>query len=116
MVACASSTIPSTEPSSSAWYSPEPASSVARSRIERRTQKAAVRIAISEIEIARSSSRRAPVTRLFGSSHCQISSPAVAPRVSSVSAGAPRRNGLKTALSRTTQRPTVRAMIGEMPA
>jgi len=50
------------------------------------------------------------------SPHCQISSPAVLARVSSVSAGAARFNGLKTALSRTTQSPTVRAMIGEMPA
>ncbi len=116
MVAWESSTIPSTEPSSSAWYSPEPASSVARSRSERTTQKAAIRIAISEIEIARSSSRRAPVTSVFGSSHCQISRPAVAPRVIVVSSGAVRRSGLKTALSRTTQMPTVSAMIGEMPA
>ena len=75
-----------------------------------------MRIAISEIEIARSSSRRAPVISVFGSSHCQISSPAVAPRVSSVSTGALRRSGLKTALRRTTQMPTVSAISGEMPA
>ncbi len=111
-----SNTIPSTEPISSAWYSPLPASETARSRVEMRTQKPAVRIAISEIEIARSSSRSAPVTRLLFSPHCQISSPAVVAKVSSVSAGAPRFSGLKTAERRTTQRPTVRAMIGEMPA
>ena len=116
MVACASSTIPSTEPSRSEWYSPEPASSVARSRSERTTQKAAVRIAIREIEIARSSSRSAPVISVFGSSHCQIRRPAVAPRTIVVSPGAQRLVGLKTALRRTTQMPTVRAMIGEMPA
>ena len=73
--------MPSTEPSSSAWYSPEPACSAAGSRIERKTVKAAVRIAISEIEIARSSSRSAPVTRSVESPHCQISSPAVAASV-----------------------------------
>ena len=53
---------------------------------------------------------------VFGSSHRQISRPAVAPRVSIVITGALRLNGLKTALRRTTQRPTVSAMIGEMPA
>ena len=114
--AWASSTIPSTEPSSSAWYSPEPASSTAGSRIESRTQAAAVRIAISEIEIARSSRRSAPLTRSLDSPHCQISSPAAAASVTRVSPGAQRRTGLKTALSRTTQMPTVRAMIGAMPA
>ena len=75
-----------------------------------------MRIAISEIEIARSSSRRAPVISVFGSPHCQISRPAVAARVIIVSAGARRLVGLKTALRRTTQRPTVSAMSGEMPA
>ena len=37
-------------------------------------------------------------------------------RVSSVSPGALRRSGLKTAESRTTQSPTVSAMTGEIPA
>ena len=72
-----------------------------------------MRIAISEIEIARSSSRSAPETRSVGSSHCQISRPAVVARVTRVSAGAVRCSGLKTALSRTTQSPTVSAMTGE---
>jgi hypothetical protein len=111
-----SSTIPSTEPSRSEWYSPLPASSVAGSRTESRTAKAAVRTAISEIEIARSSSRSAPATSSFDSPHCQISIPAVAARAIIVSPGARRRVGLKTPLSRTTQTPTVRAMIGEIPA
>ncbi len=108
--------MPSTEPSSSAWYSPEPACSAAGSRIEKSTAKAAVRIAISEIEIARSSSRRAPETRSVVSPHCQISSPAVAASVTRVRAGALRRSGLKTPLSRTTQRPTVSARTGESAA
>ncbi len=116
MVAWASSVIPNTEPISSAWYSPRPASSAAGSPLEIRTVKTAVRIAISEIEIARSSSRRAPVIRSLESPHCQIRRPAAAARVSTVSAGAVRRSGLKTAVIRTTQSPTVRAMIGEMPA
>ncbi len=60
--------MPSTEPSSSAWYSPEPACSTAGSRIERKTVKAAIRIAISEIEIARSSSRSEPLIRSVESS------------------------------------------------
>ena len=106
--------MPSTEPSSSAWYSPEPACSAAGSRIESRTAKAAVRIAISEIEIARSSSRSAPETRSVGSSHCQISSPAVAASVEQRQRRARRAcSGLKTPLSRTTQSPTVSAMTGE---
>jgi len=42
--------------------------------------------------------------------------PAVAARVSRVRPGAVRRSGLETAESRTTQIPTVRAMIGAMPA
>ena len=58
--------MPSTEPSSSAWYSPEPACSAAGSRIESSTAKPAVRIAISEIEIARSSSRKAPADQIRG--------------------------------------------------
>ncbi len=81
-----------------------------------RTQKAAVRIAIREIEIARSSSRSASLTRSLLSPHCQISSPAAVASVTRVSAGALRFSGLKTAESRTTQSPTVRAMTGEIPA
>ena len=40
----------------------------------------------------------------------------MAARVSIVSAGAVRRSGLKTAVMRTTTRPTVSAISGEMPA
>ena len=79
--------MPSTEPSSSAWYSPEPACSAAGSRIERRTAKAAVRSAISEIEIARSSIRSAPETRSVGWFHW-MTRPAVTARTARVSQGA----------------------------
>ncbi len=108
--------MPSTEPSSSAWYSPEPACSAAGSRIESRTAKPAAAIATSEIEIARSSRRSAPATRSTGSFQFQISSPAVVASAIRVSPGAPRRSGGMTALIRTTQTPTVRAMIGESAA
>ena len=108
--------MPSTEPSSSAWYSPEPACSTAGSRIERKTVKAAVRIAISEIEIARSSSRSEPLIRSVVSPHCQMRSPAAAARTSVVSAGTARLTASKTPLRRTTQSPAVSAMTGESAA
>jgi hypothetical protein len=114
--AAVSITIPSSEPSSSAWYSPEPASATAGSRVEKSTAKAAVAIAISEIVIASSSIRRAPAISDCSSPQRQISRPAVAARVSIVSAGAVRRSGLKTEVMRTTTRPTVSAISGEMPA
>jgi hypothetical protein len=112
--------MPSTEPSSSAWYSPPPACSAAGSRIESKTAKAAAAIAISEIEIARSSSRSAPETRSVGSSQRQISSPAVAASVASVSAPAlPAARRLEPLLrprrgpSSATQIPAVSANSGE---
>ena len=76
----------------------------------------ALRIAISEIEIARLSSRSAPATRLMSSFQCQISRPAVAPSVSTVRPGAQRLVGGKTPLIRITTRPTVSAMTGASPA
>ena len=88
----------------------------AGSRIENRTAKQALRIAINEIAIARSSSLRAPETSSVGSSHWAIRSPAVANSVDIVITGAEKRSGLITALSRTRQRPTVRPRTGESPA
>ncbi len=108
--------MPRTEPSSSAWYSPEPACSAAGSRIESRTAKAAAAIAISEIAIARSSRRSAPETSVTGSFQFQTSRPAVVASAISVSPGALRRSGWLTAEISTTQTATVRAMIGESAA
>ncbi len=109
--------MPSTEPSSSAWYSPVPACSTAGSRSESSTVAAAIRRAISEIVIARSSIRSEPEIRSWaGSFQRQISSPAVVARASRVSPGTPRLSGWKTPLSRTMQRPAVSAITGESAA
>jgi hypothetical protein len=76
----------------------------------------ALKIAISEIEIARSSTRSAPETRLMLSSQCQSSRPAVAASVSAARAGAQRLVGPKTPLIRITTSPTVSAITGARPA
>ena len=107
--------MPSTEPSSRAWYSPEPASSTAGSPIESSSAIAAARMQISEIEIARSSSRSAPETRSWGSFHSRISRTAVTAKTIIVSTGALRREAPNAAAIRTTQIPAVKAITGESP-
>ena len=88
---------------------------MAGSPIESSSAIAAARMQISEIEIARSSSRSAPDTRSWGSFHSKISRTAVTARTSIVSSGAVRRGTSKTAVPRTTQMPAVRAITGGSP-
>ena len=85
--AWASSTIPSTEPSSSVWYSPVAGLLDARARAARAARStAAAKTAISATARPSSSSRSAPATRSLRSPHCQMQSPAAAASVSRVSA------------------------------
>ena len=118
-VAPASTTMPSTEISNSAWYSPCPASAAANERIESSVAASAPAANTIVSASVRLSIASAPETTSSLSSHCHTPSPTATPSVTTVSSGT---STLRTNAGRsspaisTMQAPTVSATSGEIAA
>ena len=86
-VAPASTTMPSTETSNSAWYSPCPASAAASERIDSSVAASAPAANTIVSASVRLSIASAPETTSSLSSHCHTPSPTAAPSVTTVRSG-----------------------------